>query len=230
MKNKSPLMDRTSDLYKKIIVILIFWTFLIVCLVTWVIYDHKNTVELQSKINAVTILNKDLSLRQWTSLHGGVYAPISKHNPPNQYLKDISERDISTPSGKQLTLINPAYLLRQITTKYNETYGVGGHLTSLKLVNPINKPDSWERKALESFDHGVPEVSEIVKNSEGTFFRLIQPMIVKKSCLKCHGYLGYKEGDVRGGISVSIPLEPFIKSQKISITSPINVNNEIFIL
>jgi PAS domain-containing protein len=29
------------------------------------------------------------------------------------------------------------------------------------------------------------------------------------SCLKCHASQGYKVGDIRGGISVSIPMQPF---------------------
>lgn len=31
------------------------------------------------------------------------------------------------------------------------------------------------------------------------------PLITKKSCLKCHAKQGYKEGDIRGGISVTVP-------------------------
>ena len=30
-------------------------------------------------------------------------------------------------------------------------------------------------------------------------------LVTKKSCLQCHGMQGYKEGDIRGGIRVSIP-------------------------
>jgi len=44
--------------------------------------------------------------------------------------------------------------------------------------------------------------------------RLMQPLIVEKSCLKCHGYQGYKVGDVRGGTSVSIPMEQYLNRKK----------------
>ena len=40
------------------------------------------------------------------------------------------------------------------------------------------------------------------------YFRSMHPFITEKSCLKCHAIQGYKEGDIRGGISVSIPMEP----------------------
>ena len=74
------------------------------------------------------------------------------------YLKNISERDITTPSGKKLTLMNPAYMVRQVMEDYSELYGVRGHITSLKLKNPDNAPDEWERRALERFEDGAEEV------------------------------------------------------------------------
>ena len=35
------------------------------------------------------------------------------------------------------------------------------------------------------------------------------PAPANAHCLACHGGQGYKEGDIRGGISVSYPFEPF---------------------
>jgi hypothetical protein len=34
------------------------------------------------------------------------------------------------------------------------------------------------------------------------------PLVTKRSCLKCHAKQGYKEGDIRGGISVVLPFSP----------------------
>ena len=35
------------------------------------------------------------------------------------------------------------------------------HVTSLKLINPENAPDSWETLALQTLEKGVTEVSEV---------------------------------------------------------------------
>ncbi len=35
--------------------------------------------------------------------------------------------------------------------------------------------------------------------------RLMKPMVTKESCLKCHTHQGYKVGDIRGSVSVSVP-------------------------
>jgi nitrogen-specific signal transduction histidine kinase len=38
----------------------------------------------------------------------------------------------------------------------------------------------------------------------------MKPLITEKGCLKCHAKQGYKEGDIRGGISVAIPMSPLM--------------------
>ncbi len=42
------------------------------------------------------------------------------------------------------------------------------------------------------------------------YLRLMQPMITRTGCLKCHGFQGYSEGDVRGGVGISLPLAPLV--------------------
>jgi hypothetical protein len=60
------------------------------------------------KIQAHITYLKDILYRRWNAMHGGVYVPVTKETQPNPYLYDIPERDITTPSGKRLTLMNPA--------------------------------------------------------------------------------------------------------------------------
>lgn len=68
--------------------------------------------------------------------------PRSAKTPPNPYLSQARERDIRTPSGLELTLVNSAYMTRQVF----ETHGgeVVGHVTSLKPIRPENGPDAWK--------------------------------------------------------------------------------------
>ena len=40
-------------------------------------------------------------------------------------------------------------------------------------------------------------------------FRFMRPLITEAGCLQCHEAQGYKIGDIRGGISVSMPWAPF---------------------
>ena len=133
---------------------------------------------------------------------------------PNPNLAHLPERDLTTPSGKKLTLMNPAYMQRQTMNQYADFYGVKGKITSLKVLNPLNEPDTWERNALKAFEQGGKEVSELTDLGGQPFLRLIRPLITQKGCLKCHGRQGYKEGDVRGGFGVAVPMEPYLVMYK----------------
>ncbi len=46
--------------------------------------------------------------------------------------------------------------------------------------------------------------------------RLMRPLITEKGCLKCHAVQGYRVGDIRGGISVSVPMKPLVAIEKTS--------------
>ena len=98
----------------------------------WNIFNvHQHITELAYD-KARTHFEKDLAIRIWAAKHGGIYVPVNKRTPPNPYLSHVPERDIVTPSGKHLTLMNPAYILRQLNEEYPKGK-VSGHITSLKL-------------------------------------------------------------------------------------------------
>ncbi len=162
---------------------------------------------------AIVHFNWIASFRSWISSHGGVYVPATEKTPPNEYLA-TAERDIVGPYNKPYTLVNPAYMTRQVFESYEETLGMKGHITSLKLLRPENSPDEWERSALEQFGRGVKEKIELTQISGKPYMRLMRPLIAEASCLGCHVNQGYKVGDVRGGISISVPLTPFIARQR----------------
>ncbi|MBF0399483.1 MAG: DUF3365 domain-containing protein [Magnetococcales bacterium] len=163
--------------------------------------------------------SKDVAFRQWATRHGGIYVPVDERTPPNPNLAHIPERDIRTPSGKQLTLMNPAYMLRQIMNEYSDLYGVRGKITSLKPLNPINTPDPWEERALHLFEAGKEEIMEVVGDGLDASLRLMRPMITREGCLKCHAFQGYKVGDVRGGIGVRVPLKSFRETEALVLSN-----------
>ncbi len=195
------------------------WTVIIIVLLAVNKYQvHNSTVDIALN-EARANFNKDQALRFWAASHGGVYVPENDRTPPNPYLSHIPERDIETPSGVKLTLMNPAYLIRQMNEEFTELYGVSGHLTSLNPLRPENGPDEWEQTALESFENGVTEVIEISEINGEPYMRLMQPMITQEDCLKCHAFQGYQVGDVRGGIGIALPMAPLIIRENKLITT-----------
>lgn len=191
--------------------VLLAWTLLLVLVLTIEFSILNEATEDSAIIEARANFNKDTALRNWVSSHGGIYVPVDSATQPNPALVHIAERDIETPSGVKLTLMNPAYMIRDLNDYFAEYYGITGHITSLKLIRPENKPDEWEVNALKQFEKGVKEISEFTEINNESYLRLMQPMITNASCLKCHGHQGYKVGDVRGGIGVALPMKPLLE-------------------
>lgn len=174
--------------------------------------DRQSFLASNALNSARATFEKDIAFRRWAARHGGVYVPVTPENPPNPYLT-VPERDIVTPSGRALTLMNPAYMNRQVYEISSSYSGAPqGHITSLNPLRPENAPDSWEKKALSSFEKGQPEFSEFQTIDGKPYFRFMRPLKAEKSCLKCHAGQGYREGDIRGGISVSIPVSDMMAS------------------
>lgn len=197
----------------------IIWTLLIACLVG-IRIKQEHTQALNLAINtAKSDLAIDKTLRLWATSHGGVYVSPTDRTPPNPYLKHIPDRDIITSKGKEFTLMNPAYMLSQIMREYEGLYGSKGHITSLNLLNPKNKPDTWEIKQLKLFKNGESETHELITEKGTEFLRMMTPLETEEGCLKCHAHQGYTVGDIRGGVSVTVPMSPFREHEQKAIMS-----------
>jgi PAS domain S-box-containing protein len=199
------------EIQKYIWILLFIWTSVILGLLIWNLWqNHQNTMQI-AIAEARANLNKDKAFRYWATSHGGVYVPVDEQTPPNPYLGNVPERDIDLPSGIKMTMMNPAYMVRQMNEQFVDMFGVRGHITSLKPLNPINAPDDWERSSLLSFERNNDESLMFTEINGDPYLRLMQPMITKEGCLKCHEHQGYKVGDVRGGVGIALPLASLLK-------------------
>lgn len=194
-----------------VFVVSALWIILIGFFLWYELMIQEDEIINLSAIEGQAALQKDALYRRWSSMHGGVYVPITEHTPPNPHLSHVKERDIVTPSGKKLTLMNPAYIARQLHELEYKPYRTRGHATSLNPIRKENEPDEWEKAVLKGFEKGIKETAEISQIDGKDYLRYMEAFYIEKGCLKCHGKQGYKVGDLRGGISVSVPLEPFKK-------------------
>lgn len=105
--------------------------------------------------------------------------------------------------------------------------------TALKLRNPQNTPDAWERSVLEEFlakaekgaDLSTLERYETVSQNGKRVFRYMKAIPVGKPCLICHGpavkaellqsikehypgdqATGFKLGELRGAFTITQPI------------------------
>lgn len=91
--------------------------------------------------------------------------------------------------------------------------------TTFKYRNAYNQPDPFEQKVLKKFEESGHPNGEGYGEFVGGNYRYLQPIYIKKACLKCHGEPkgsidpagrkreGYKVGDLRGAISVNFPVK-----------------------
>ena len=121
--------------------------------------QKETTVKIIKNI-AYSNFKKDQAFRFWAASHGGVYVPVTERTPPNPNLAHIPYRDIEKPDGTKLTLMNPAYTIRQIMDEFPGLYGAKSKITSLRYIYEGNKPDEWESQALKSFEDGNKESYE----------------------------------------------------------------------
>ncbi len=118
----------------------------------------------------------------------------------------------------------------EIANKISHAKGMKVARTSLKYRNQTNKPDAWEKTALEKFEQrkakgeavNTMEYSELTEHNGKEVFRYMKAIPTSEVCLTCHGSnvpqpiaskinslypddkaTGFKKGDIRGAFSVT---------------------------
>ncbi|MBL6947443.1 MAG: PAS domain S-box protein [Rhodospirillales bacterium] len=205
-------------------------TLLVVASSVWNVNHLENHAKYLATEEARANWNKDQAFRRWATRHGGLYVRPDERTPPNPYLEHLPNRDVVTTDGVKLTLMNPAYMMSQMTKEFESMYGIKGKITGQILLNPKNEADPWELNALKQFDEGVKEVSEQTDIDGSPYLRLMRPMVMKKGCVLCHGHLGFKVGDIRGGVSISVPLTPYFAAAQESKTYLISTHGVVWII
>ncbi|NOQ32461.1 MAG: DUF3365 domain-containing protein [Helicobacteraceae bacterium] len=144
-----------------------------------------------------------LDTRIWNAKYGGVYVKAVDGLKPNPYLKNNT---LQTDKNETLIKINPAWMTRQISQITNKEGLYHYKITSLIPLNPSNIADEFETKALKYFEKNLEKKYFYSFNKENQSFDFMGALVTKQSCLQCHEHQGYKIGDIRGGIRVSLPL------------------------
>ncbi|MBI4847674.1 MAG: DUF3365 domain-containing protein [Nitrospirae bacterium] len=123
--------------------------------------------------------------------------------------------------GKEFKGFIPAVFGRRVGDKIYKISGITVKQTSLRYRGDYNKPDDFEASVLKDFESSSKgnTYSMEMKFGDNTVLRYMVPLYIEKSCLVCHGdpagekditgklKEGYKEGELRGAISVIVPVK-----------------------
>lgn len=159
----------------------------------------------QAKQQARMLHRQLILTREWVSDHHGLFVVKTNTVRENPFL---DYPNIETKDGITLVMRNPAMVTRELS-EYAKNAGFGWfRVTSLKPVNPQNAPDDFERASLTRFEEEhLDEYIEISTSHDSKVLRYIAPLVVKENCLSCHAQHGYKLGDIRGALSITIPID-----------------------
>jgi PAS domain S-box-containing protein/putative nucleotidyltransferase with HDIG domain len=208
-------LSRLALLKRSTRFLMLAWSIVVALSLAWMLYSHKRAFETNLHAEAQAIHAMDMAYRYWIVHSGGIYVPVSDEVPPNPRLGHVPERDIRTPSGKSLTLMNSAYILRLVHEAMIRSNGPLLHIASLRPINPVNAADAWERQALEAFQRGAKEWASFDTMADGQpYYRYMKPMATEQDCLKCHAGYGDKLGDIRGGVSVALQVERRLQAER----------------
>ncbi len=170
--------------------------------------------EMQSQLLGTvrSMYNNILIVRKWVSDKEGVFVKKKAGSLSNPFL---NHPDLLTEHGDTLALRNPAMVTRELSDLTNELgKDFSFHMASLRYINPVNKPDDFEKTALIYFRDSLQNRetkefyrSEVIDGKQK--FRYFAPLYIEESCLGCHSKHGYKLDDLRGGISIMVSTDQF---------------------
>jgi two-component system nitrate/nitrite sensor histidine kinase NarX len=141
---------------------------------------------------ARALLTEMVVLREWVAGYGGVWTTRSG--------------DLYLDSRDGFYRKTPAMVTKELS-RLSDTKGYYRfHITSLRLKNPENAPDAFERQVLHDFERTPIPISRIETVNGSRVYRLMIPLTADPACLECHADQGYQVGDIRGGLSVMVPM------------------------
>lgn len=205
-------------LITKLIIIVSIIVTSIISIMFFVLGNHfEKQIDNHFLITARIVYKNIVLVRQWVAAKDGVFQVKHPGDEANPFLVHPA---IITQSNDTLLMKNPALVTRELSEL---SYALGEnfsfHLASLGYINPLNKPDAFEEKALKFFENNESKDqnkeffrTEAINNR--FYFRYFAPLYTKKSCLSCHARHGYKIGEVRGGISILLNADEHIKAKE----------------
>lgn len=201
-------LKSSSDFVKRYVGILSLVSVILIVGIFWG-FNTRNVTLIKHQLahEARAFFQEIVQTRHWIIKQDGIYIkqkPGMRIDPLLASIKGL-KTTITDKEGESYLLRNHAAVTKMISALATEDQVFGLNITSLNPMNPLNEADDFESRALQQFEDGVKEVSEFTNTPSGVLFRYMAPLLTEKECLKCHADQGYDLGDIRGGISISIP-------------------------
>jgi methyl-accepting chemotaxis protein len=193
-----------------------------------------NMYEEELKIQAQTVVENVNAFGSWVASSGGIWVKGTSTNfLSHEWVRRMDGQGDSIHFYSK----NPALAQRELSEILEKSEAnMQFTLTSDNVMNLKNTPDKFAETAIKEIKRlGLNEYIE----SSGDTYRYAKTLIHKASCIKCHGKpenapkdviarygkdngFGFKEGDVAGVISVTLPKRNALTAVK-SVVGPIEI-------
>lgn len=168
----------------------------IILLITFILIAWLQNTLIFREFNrqAAVLVQQIIYTRQWVLHYDGLW--VSKKE--GTVVKEQNGMYLKTPS----------IMTKEISRMVNEkgTYTI--RMTAFRPISPENYPSEIERKALLAFEKGEKLFTGTFDQVGEKMFLYMVPVYTEAKCVSCHAAQDYKEGDLRGGLGVILPLEP----------------------
>ncbi len=124
---------------------------------------------------AFAIFRQDADYMTSLAAWGGVYVQVTGKVKPDPFLANQSERDLTSTSGKILTLVHPSFLSNTSVDSTQVVSDIKRKFTSLRPLDPSHSPDRWEALAMQRFESSSDSTREVIDTLDGKHvFRYIR--------------------------------------------------------
>ncbi len=189
---------------KYLLAVSIIITIILGSIFSFFYFTIKRMILNQVYQKASVVADQVIILRKWVADMHGVFVVQRPGIEPNRFLP----YPILNCGEITLVLRNPALITKELSEMTKKLKSYYFKLTSDKVINPKNSPDDIEKKALNLFKtQKYKEFKIIEQKGDKRFLRLIKPLYIKDSCLTCHIYQGYHVGQLRGALSIFVPMD-----------------------
>jgi len=216
VSNNTGHPSRTSsstEVVKRYVGIISLVSTLLIVAVFWGFYTRTtNLIKDQLLHEARAFFEEIVQTRRWIINQQGVYVKMGQDMRPDPGLESIAglKTTLTDQDGERYVLRHHAVITKMISALAQKDQNFTINITSLNPLDQENSPSEFEQTALEKFESGAPEFYRMEESPDGPTFRFMAPLVTQKECLPCHAAQGYKVGDIRGGISISIPAQRVI--------------------
>lgn len=181
---------------------------------TWVGVQNERQATEQVLNQARVIARQVILTRQWVSDCGGVLVPRESEGAKETFYFYNKVLETSNGTYQKFT---PSMVTKKLSQYSNRQDLYRIRIASLSPLNPENRPDDFEKQALQKFKkEALNEMVLFDSHGEKKHLHYVVPLYMEKACLDCHQRPRKSQGAIGGGLSVFLPINKMALSIKTS--------------